>query len=331
MLKRHFTAPIRSILPIEWLVLWGCFVAIGMMVVSDCPLLLPAPEMGEVTQMLTVTQKYSTLIGSIFCLYFLGVVSMGLIKGSLSIARLLCDVCIFLRLLICLAFGIYLMQSFKWWSQMQTVLYDDFYWQIDTLLYPVKAFILSSEEWLKTPQIWYFYGFSYFFMIPYLVSILIIPDMFLKLMSANIAVMILGGIAYGIAPANGPLVYGLASDPLMAETQQHMLDATKLFRDSQFKFSPADFDAVLGAMPSLHVAHITAIVMVIFGYSRIIAMLCIPPLLFIFAYSIVTHFHYLIDIPAGLALAFISVRLIGIKYPSDAEKEEVYLPANNSL
>lgn len=307
LLKSHFTVSACRILPIEWLMLWGMFVAAGMMMVGGYPLLLPSPQLGEIAQMLTVTGKYSKLIGSIFGLYLLSITLMGMVQRKLQLRLLLVDIWIFLRLMLCLAMAIYLMQAFKWWSQMQLQLYDQAYWDIDNTLSSVKSLFLASEDWLGIPQIWYFYGFSWFFVIPYMAALLLVPDLFLRLMSANMAVMLLGGIAYTIAPADGPLLYGLAGDPILAEAQQHMLNATHQFRESGFMFNPALFDAVLGAMPSLHVAHVTAIVMVIAQYNRGIAVAFVPPVLFICAYSVVTHFHYLADIPAGLVLAVISV------------------------
>lgn len=311
MLNKHFSAAPSKLLNAEWLVLWGCFVASGMML-TGYPVLLPSAQIGEVAGMLTVTQQYGKLIGMIFCVYCICITTMNVYRKTFNLHRLLCDVYIFLRILLCLVMAIYLMQTFKWWSMMQPTLHDDFYWSIDQTFQPLKNLLLATEPTLNIPQIWYFHGFSYFFVIPYTLAILMLPDMFIRLATTNMAVMILGGIAYNFAPAYGPLIYSLANDSLMAATQQHMIDATNTFRASGHYFDPTVFDAVLGAMPSLHIAHVTAIMFVVWQYSRLAAMLCIAPLLFIYAYSVVTHFHYLVDIPAGILLAIISVYLANL-------------------
>jgi hypothetical protein len=63
------------------------------------------------------------------------------------------------------------------------------------------------------------------------------------------------------------------------------------------------FVAALAAMPSLHLAH--ALVFLYFGlrYVRWLGFIYVVPVTFIAAEAVASRWHYLVDLPAGVAVA----------------------------
>lgn len=308
MLNKHFSVPHSKLLHAEWLVLWSMFVTIG---VAACgyPLLVPTPQTGVVGHLLSIGGRYTQLLGGIAVLYTLSKLCNAYLIKKLEWKKLALDLLVLFRVTLCFMVALYIMQCFKWWSHLHTPLYGTVYWKIDLILQPLKNLCFAVEQFTHIPQIWYLYGLTLFFLIPYIISILLKPDVFLSMATTNIAIMLLGGMAYAIAPAYGPLLVELSHDTIIGGAQKQMLSLTEAFRNSNGDSFPAEsFDAALGAMPSLHVAHAAAITLIICNFSRILGILCLISLLFICSYSVVTHFHYLIDIPFGFLLAYIAVK-----------------------
>ncbi len=68
MQSPRFLMPSFRLMPAEWLIVWGLFVATGM-ILMGYPILLFSFEGGEVMKMLTVMGKYGQIIFVCILLY----------------------------------------------------------------------------------------------------------------------------------------------------------------------------------------------------------------------------------------------------------------------
>lgn len=132
----------------------------------------------------------------------------------------------------------------------------------------------------------------------------------------------LGAFSYLLLPAIGPFIHDIGPNALATEAQQHMLAIFRKARDGGIQWMAEhggnSVTSTPAAMPSLHVAG--AIIMT---YYAIRARLWITPLLalvsaWIMIESVVTRWHYLIDLPAGAALATLILLVTNRLYRSRA-------------
>jgi hypothetical protein len=135
----------------------------------------------------------------------------------------------------------------------------------------------------------------------------------------------LGAFSYLLLPAIGPFIHDIGPNALATEAQQHMLAIFRQARDGGVQWMAEHggnaVTSTPAAMPSLHAAG--AIIMT---YYAIRARLWITPLLalvsaWIMIESVVTRWHYLIDLPAGAALATLILLLTNWLYRSRATAE----------
>ncbi|MDT9001002.1 phosphatase PAP2 family protein [Paucibacter sp. APW11] len=117
------------------------------------------------------------------------------------------------------------------------------------------------------------------------------------------AVLVFGGLSYLLAPAFGPFIFDINRSPV----QQLMLSFQLSFIDSGgANYSGENFIMPLGAMPSLHVAHGWVLTWVVARMHVWIGVLFALTLIFIGAEAVASKWHYLVDIPVGLAVAALS-------------------------
>lgn len=145
----------------------------------------------------------------------------------------------------------------------------------------------------------------------------------------------LGAFAYLIVPAVGPFIHDIGPNALATEAQQHML---AMFREAQaggidwlIAHGGNSVTSMPAAMPSLHVAG--AIIMT---YYAIRARLWITPLLalvsaWIMIESVVTRWHYLVDLPAGAALAALILLLTNRLYRNRTDLGMAAVPAGEAV
>jgi hypothetical protein len=256
------------------------------------------------------TTKHVHIVMASILLYFATTITRALIRKEWRPKLMLAETVIFLRLMCCLMFALYFMLCFKWWSHLRGPLHDQYFWAIDQSWQGMKDAIFKLADWLDLPVDLYFRLFGMCFFLSYMVSIGTRPAIFMRMVTGTVGVALIGGLGYMIAPANGPFVIEPSSSPLIAQTQAYMLAATEAFHQSGGKaFAPEDFAAVLGAMPSLHVAH--SVMLACFAYllhplfGLVIGLIAA----YVTVYAVVTHFHYLIDLPFGLMLGLGAVWL----------------------
>jgi hypothetical protein len=292
------------VLPAEKIILFGLLIA-STFLLAGYPLLLPAVEGGAVLEKLTGTSNYLLILAATAFFYVALYVGRSVKEKQFSLKLVAWNSVILFRLLVATAVAAWLMLSFKWWSHLRGVSYDDFYQRIDIKLHSVLAFFHNTSQWMALPDDMYFYLFTLLFISAYIISMVLSPAWFARMLTANIAVMVIGGIAYMIAPAYGPFLY--RDNAFFMETQAAMRAATDAFRASGGTvFDAGKFEYALGAMPSLHIAH----ALIIAVYAGMINRRLIVPyaliLFYIIIHASVTGFHYLIDIPAGVLLTVLA-------------------------
>jgi hypothetical protein len=146
----------------------------------------------------------------------------------------------------------------------------------------------------------------------------------------------LGAFSYLLLPAIGPFIHDIGPNATATEAQRYMLAIFRKAQDGGIewmaKHGGNSVTSMPAAMPSLHVAG--AIIMT---YYAIRARLWITPLLvlvsaWIMIESVVTRWHYLVDLPAGAALAALILLTTNWLYRSRAAAEQrALVPAGENV
>jgi PAP2 superfamily len=209
---------------------------------------------------------------------------------------------------------IFLHFNFKLWAQLINPLrLDDFYQRIDILFSPViavfeyvRAIFAELPDLLKHPYHEVFVGM---FIVSFAVHALRgQKEILFRLMTTIATVLVLGGLSYSIAPAWGPFLFASSPDPVTAEIQRDMAAFQETFnRSGGATYDASKFIAPLAAMPSLHLAH--AFVFLLFGlrHVKLLGYTYLPCFIFLTTEAVVGKWHYLIDLPAGIGIAFLSL------------------------
>jgi hypothetical protein len=298
---------LRYILPAEWLALFG-LLAYGLFILFDYPALIPSVHGGEILFLLGNTKNYGVILLVSIVVFVLVTFVRSLIRRESMHKYAYVEIVTFLRMLVNLIIAVYLMLCFKWWAHLHGSLYDEKYYAVDTYFGSLKHSFFVIDKWLKIPHEYYFQLFFYMFLAGYAICVSFNIRLFVRMVTANIAVALFGGMAYMIAPAYGPLFFEISTDPVIGHTQGLMLKVTQAFRDSGgTKFDPMFFEGVLGAMPSLHIAHATVIAVYSWRLNYINGLCFLALTSYIAIYAVVTRFHYIIDLQFGLLLAAFSI------------------------
>lgn len=139
-----------------------------------------------------------------------------------------------------------------------------------------------------------------------------------RLMLAMGLSLLAGGVAYWIAPAVGPFLYQRGANASAAGAQSQMYYMYRLVQATH-KLPRGYFAAPLAAMPSLHIGNM--LLFVIFAKRRLRWLLIayIPIFSWIIVESVVARWHYLIDLPFGVLLAFGCVWVADQLVPDEAK------------
>lgn len=215
--------------------------------------------------------------------------------------------------------------------------FDGLYWTFDGSMRPLVDGAIYIRK-AVSPAIpfqsnLYMYAFIFMFYASFCYHAVATPKAFRPLFLAALFLQGLGAFSYIIFPASGPFIYEPGANPFVSETQRFMLDARgELIQGGASWLSSSGseyFAAGLGAMPSLHAA--ASSLFVWFAYKH--AKPLLPIYLTIFAYILVVavanRWHYLIDLPAGVALAAGAIYLAKLATSPDqrqvAEDDHVQL------
>lgn len=235
-----------------------------------------------------------------------------------------------IRIFIAFIIIVFLHFNLKLWSQLiNKNLFDNIYFNIDQHLSPVISVFIHFRKiiWQFLPD--WSNAYHDIFVLMFLISFALhgaLNKGFDRMLTATSIVLILGGFCYSIAPACGPFIY--EKGPILSTTniQLHMLQFyTSFVKSNGTIYEGRFFVAALAAMPSLHIANALVFTYFSIRYLPFLSFLYIPFCIILIIDAVVLKWHYLIDIPFGIIIAFISVALTYwfFKYNFSAQKNKI--------
>lgn len=211
---------------------------------------------------------------------------------------------------------VYFHFNLKMWIPLINPLrFDEAYIAADGFLEPVVGLF----QWIRAllPTDWEFFdqlyqiGFLMMFIVSFAVLAVSRDRHYPHFVLGIMLVMAVGGLAYLIAPAVGPFLFGDGANRAATEAQAGMWAVYGQVREIGAPWITANgsdyFTGALAAMPSLHVAHATVIT---YYLNRSRLGIRWPFMLlagFILIESVVSRWHYLVDAPAGILVAMVAI------------------------
>jgi hypothetical protein len=202
-----------------------------------------------------------------------------------------------------------------WMGVLSATLYDDAYLAIDRdfgwLIAAMQTLRAAAAQLVPGIDSLYQNGFLLMFAASFWFHALGERRYLRHYLIAVLLLEMLGAFAYLALPAVGPFIYESGPNALATDAQRHMLS---IFRQAQAygmewlaTRGGRSVTSMPAAMPSLHVAG--AVIMTCYAIR---ARLWITPLLvlisaWVMIESVVTRWHYLVDLPAGVVLAAVIV------------------------
>jgi hypothetical protein len=226
-----------------------------------------------------------------------------------------------LRPLLALAcYGIVMIVHFNlklWVPYVRTVSYDAVFWQIDQFAHPIvdacKTIRVALRPFLHPLQNIYLASFMLMFYVSFGYHAIRTPDIFRKLFLAALFLQGLGVIGYLLVPAVGPFIYETGTSAAITATQQHLLAVRQMAVAAGPQWlashASANLFAGLGAMPSLHAGCSFLFLWFAWRHGRPLLPTYIPMFAYILVTAIASRWHYLIDLPIGIALARLAIHL----------------------
>jgi len=219
-----------------------------------------------------------------------------------------------------------------WAPHINPATFDDAYWATDQALRPLVDSCMALRHALE-PAIpytanLYMGGFIALFYASFCYHAVRTPEIFRTLCLAAILFQGLGALSYLAFPALGPFIFERGLDPQITEVQHFMLTVHR----HSVEGGPAWLSANgseqlmmgLGAMPSLHAGGAFLFLWYALHYARALLPFYVPMFLFILITAVASRWHYLIDLPAGILLAWFSIRLAGFCLSKEAARATNY-------
>ncbi len=204
-----------------------------------------------------------------------------------------------------------------WWPLINPVRWDQQFWSIDQMFRPVIAGAFTARE-AMTPvfglgQNAYMISFIMMFYTSFSVHALQGPYQFRRLFLSALFFQGIGGFCYLVMPALGPFIYERGLILIHSEAQHGMLGTFNQITAGGSAWvranGSANLTAGLGAMPSLHVGGSFLFLYFAWRNAKILVPVYTLFFTFILVSAVATRWHYLIDLPFGLLLALVSIRL----------------------
>lgn len=204
-----------------------------------------------------------------------------------------------------------------WMPVINPVMYDAAYYAIDqqarVLIDGATAIRQFVKAMIPGTSIYYGLGLLAMFSLSFFVHASGSRRWHYHNMLALVLVEVVGPLTYLIAPAVGPFIYEKPPSAAVAAAQETMY--------AKFQHVQADgiawlvrhggdyITAPLAAMPSLHIAAASVIAYYIIKTRSVMTPVMLILLGWIIVDSVALRWHYLVDLPAGLALAWLAVWL----------------------
>lgn len=227
----------------------------------------------------------------------------------------------FLIALPCYAAVIFAYFNIKLWiPHINPASFDAIYWSTDQILRPIVelCIIIRRSVFFFIPYEANFYMTSYIllFYVSFLYHAIKTPKHFGKLIVAALLLQFFGTVIYLAAPAVGPFIYEAGINPMITEAQHNMLAfySNSVANGPEFlvENGRANFTVGLAAMPSLHSASACLFFLFAWHHGKILVPLYAFVLIFILTTAVASRWHYVIDIPVGMAIAWASYRLAAL-------------------
>lgn len=204
-----------------------------------------------------------------------------------------------------------------WVPHLNPALFDATYWSIDQALHPLvegcMALRRSISGLIPLDSNFYMLGFIALFYLSFLVHALGPQADFRALVIAAIVFQGLGAFAYLAAPALGPFIYERGVEAMADQAQQSMLGTYREHVAAGVpwiaEFGGRGLTVGLAAMPSLHAGGSFLFLLFAMRHDRRLAWVMLPLWAFISIDAIANRWHYLVDLPAGMLLAWFAVKL----------------------
>lgn len=237
-----------------------------------------------------------------------------------------------LTMLVCYVVVMWLYFNIKLWAHhINPASFDALYWSTDQAVRPIVdgaiAATAAMRGWHPIMDGLYMFGFIAMFFISFCTHAVRSPAVFRIVFLAAIFLQGTGAIAYLVMPALGPFLYEPGAIPLIGNLQRGMLEAHReamvIGADWVRLNGGENMTAGLAAMPSLHAGGGFLFLYFIARYERPLLLIYLPLFLFILIAAIGTRWHYVIDLPVGIALA---VGCIAMAYRLDRVTLSIPLP-----
>lgn len=217
-----------------------------------------------------------------------------------------------------------------WGPHINPLLWDDLYWRTDTWLRP----LVDACFWLRraiAPVIpldsnFYMIAFIAMFYMSFCFHALRSPHQFRTLFLAALLFQGLGALAYLVMPAIGPFLYESGIEPAQTGAQQGMLALRQEIVSGGAGWFAANggthITAGLAAMPSLHTGGSFLFLLFAWRHARVLMPLYSVLFAYISIDAVASRWHYLVDLPVGIALALGCVWAAERLNPRPAEDAE---------
>lgn len=220
--------------------------------------------------------------------------------------------------IVCYVVVVWLHFNVKLWAPfINPAEHDVFYRRTDDAIRPVidAAFALRRALAGVVPGIdaLYMHGFIALFYVSFCVHALRSPEHFRKVFLAALFLQGLGALAYLVTPCVGPFALEPGLNMLASQAQAAMVEA----RGQMLTIAPGELDtraagalfSGLAAMPSLHAGGAFLFVWFAARWEPYLLVAYVPIFLFILVEAVASRWHYVIDLPIGIALAALSIHL----------------------
>lgn len=204
-----------------------------------------------------------------------------------------------------------------WAPHISPPRFDEAYFAIDTALRPLVDFAMAVRigmaPLVPLDSMAYLYVFIALFYVSFAVQAICAPEHFREVALGVILFQALGAVAYMIAPALGPFIFEPGVEPTTTANQVAMMAFYKANvaggGDYLRAFGQDHFVSGLGAMPSLHCGGAFLFLYYARRYVPWLAIPIAPMFVFLSIDAIANRWHYLVDLPAGIAVALLTIKL----------------------
>lgn len=223
-----------------------------------------------------------------------------------------------IRCVLCYAIVIYAYFTFKLWiPHLRPSTYDAWLWSVDRQYHGIVERCISIRKSLEFLIPYETNAYMFVYVATFYVGIVgqarLAPDYFRELVLACMLMQVIGTVGYLAFPAVGPFIYEAGTNPVITAQQKAMY----AFYQSSVAFGPGwlrdhganAFTAGLAAMPSLHVSGMTLFFLNACRRTRRLAPAYGVLLVYICIAAVANRWHYLLDVPAGVLVAAVSLFL----------------------